>query len=260
MIVERILAPNPGFYTGPGTNTYLVEDRGRVVIVDPGPNIESHLEAILEAVGSRTSVGVIVTHTHPDHAPLANPLARRLAVPVYGYEEGPDFVPDVRLRDGDTVRVGRVSLEAVHTPGHTSDHLCFLLGDRLFTGDHVMGGSTVIMEDAAAYMTSLERIRDLDVARIEPGHGPAMDDAGAVIDGYIAHRRQREAEILSVLTGGSATVSGIVDLVYRDVPEGLRAAATMQVIVQLTKLYADGAVWFPAGEVGPSTMVRIDAR
>jgi glyoxylase-like metal-dependent hydrolase (beta-lactamase superfamily II) len=260
MIVERILAPNPGFYTGPGTNTYLVSDRGGVAIIDPGPIIESHLRAILDAVGDRTPVAVIATHTHPDHAPLANPLARRLDVPVYGYEEGPGFAPDVRLGDGETIGVGGVSLEAIHTPGHTDDHLCFRLGDRLFTGDHIMGGSTVIMEDAAAYMASLERVRALDVARIEPGHGPAMDDAGAVIDAYIAHRRQREAEILAVLGDGPATVSGIVDAVYRDVPEGLRAAAAMQVMVQLTKLYADGAVWFPVGEVGPSTMVRIDAR
>ncbi len=260
MKVERILAPNPGFYTGPGTNTYLISDRGEVAIVDPGPVIESHLRSIVQAIRERTPVAVIVTHTHEDHAPLANPLAARLGVPVYGYEPGPEFSPDRRLADGDMVEIGDVSLEAVHTPGHTSDHVCFRLDDRLFTGDHIMGGSTVIMEDAAAYMDSLERVKALDVSIIEPGHGPTMYDAPAVIEGYIEHRRAREAEILDVLAHGPMTVDAIVDAVYGAVPAGLRMAATMQVIVQLTKLYADEAVRFPTGAVGPSVMVEIDAR
>ena len=260
MTIQRILAPNPGIYTGPGTNTYLVADGGEVAVIDPGPVIESHLVAIVRAVTGRSPVAVIVTHTHPDHAPLANPLARRLGVPVYGYEPGPEFDPDIRLADGGIVTVGGASIEAVHTPGHTRDHLCFRLGDRLFTGDHIMGGSTVVMEDATAYMESLYRVRDLDVKRIEPGHGPAMDDAGAVIDGYIDHRRAREAEILDAVRAGAATIADVVDIVYDFVPAGLRDAATHQVIVQMHKLYADGQVRFPAGAVGPSTMVELNAR
>ena len=260
MTVVRVLAPNPGVYTGPGTNTYVISDRGEVVVLDPGPVIGSHLVAILEVVGDRTPVGVIATHTHPDHAPLANPLAQRLDVPVYGFEAGPEFTPDVRLADGAAVAVGGVELVAVHTPGHTRDHLCFRLGEVLFTGDHIMGGSTVVMEDAAAYLASLYRVRDLAVTRIEPGHGPAMDDAGAVIDGYIEHRREREAEILAAIRGGATTVGEVVDAVYSFVPPELRAAATHQVIVQLHKLYADGEVGFPAGAVGPSTMVELNAR
>ena len=260
MMIERILAPNPGIYTGPGTNTYVVADGGEVAVIDPGPVIESHLLAIVRAVTDRSPVGVIATHTHPDHAPLANPLARRLGVPVYGYEPGPEFDPDIRLTDGDTIAVGAASIEAVHTPGHTSDHLCFRLGDRLFTGDHIMGGSTVVMEDATAYMESLYRIRDLDVERIEPGHGPSMDDAGAVIDGYIDHRMAREIEIVDAIRAGATTIADVVDAVYDFVPAELRDAATHQVIVQMHKLNADEQVRFPAGAVGPSTMVELNAR
>ena len=152
MTVERVLAPNPGIFTGPGTNTYLVADGDEVVVVDPGPVIDSHLLAIVDAIGDRTAVAVIATHTHPDHAPLSNPLAARLGVPVLGYGPGPEFEPDVRLGDGDEVRVGADHLVAVHTPGHSSDHLCYQLSERLFTGDHIMEGSTVIIEDAADYL------------------------------------------------------------------------------------------------------------
>ncbi|MCL1692916.1 MAG: MBL fold metallo-hydrolase [Actinomycetia bacterium] len=260
MIVETVLAPNPGIYTGPGTNTYLVTDRDEIAVIDPGPVVDRHRLAILEAIGDRTPVAVIATHTHSDHAPLANPLATRLGVPVYGNRPGPEFAPDILMNDGDDVRVGGVMIEAVHTPGHTADHLCFRLGDRLFTGDHIMGGSTVVMEDATAYLQSLYRVQDLDVRRIEPGHGPSMDDAGAAIAGYIEHRLAREREILDVIRAGGATVEDVVETVYAFVPIDLRPAATQQVIVQLNKLYADDEVWFPAGEAGPSTMVELNVR
>ncbi len=260
MIVETVLAPNPGIYTGPGTNTYLVADRDEVAIIDPGPVIDRHRLAIMDAIGDRTPVAVIATHTHSDHAPLANPLAERLGVPVYGNRPGPEFTPDIRLKDGDHVTVGGVTIEAVHTPGHTADHLCFLLGDRLFTGDHIMGGSTVIMEDATAYLQSLYRVQDLEVRRIEPGHGPSMDDAGAVIAEYIEHRLAREREIIDAIRGGASTVADVVESVYAFVPSDLRSAATHQVIVQLNKLYADDEVRFPAGAVGPSTMVELNVR
>jgi len=260
MNVDRVLAPNPGIYTGPGTNTYLVSDDGAIAIIDPGPIIERHCLAIVEAIGDRAPVAVVVTHTHWDHAPLANPLGERFDVPVYGYESGRGFDPTTRLLDGDVVSVGSASLEAVHTPGHTADHLCFRLDERLFTGDHIIGGSTVIMEDAAAYMESLYRVRDLGVGRIEPGHGPSMGDAGAVIDEYIEHRLERETEILAVVGNGPVTVRSIVDAVYSIVPSDLQSAATHQMIVQLSKLSADGEVRFSTGAVGPSTMVELNAR
>jgi glyoxylase-like metal-dependent hydrolase (beta-lactamase superfamily II) len=260
MTIERLLAPNPGIFTGPGTNTYLVADGGEVVVVDPGPAIDSHLLAIVDAIGDRTAVAVIATHTHPDHAPLSNPLAARLGVPVLGYGPGPDFEPDVRIVDGGEVEVGADHLLAVHTPGHSADHLCYQLSERLFTGDHIMGGSTVVMEDASAYLESLYRVQDLGVARIEPGHGDSMNDAGEVISGYIEHRLAREREILDAIATGSETVADIVDAVYAFVPADLRGAATHQVIVQLNKLLADERVRFPAGAAGPSTMVELIAR
>jgi glyoxylase-like metal-dependent hydrolase (beta-lactamase superfamily II) len=258
-MVETVLAPNPGIYTGPGTNTYVIADRGHVAVVDAGPTIERHLIAILDAISGRQPVAVIATHTHADHAPLSNPLARRLGVPVYGFGPGPDFEPDIRVDDGYEVSIGGASLEAVHTPGHSADHLCFRLGDRLFTGDHIMGGSTVVMEDAAAYLESLYRVQGLGVARLEPGHGAPMDDAGGVIAHYIEHRLAREREIVEAIGGGATTIEAVVDAVYAFVPPDLRAAATHQVIVQMTKLRADGEVWFSTGTAGPSTMVELNA-
>lgn len=242
--IERVRAPNPGLYTGPGTNTYVMRDRGEVIILDPGPVIESHEVAILAAVGDDTVVGVVVTHTHPDHAPLANPLADRLGAPAIGFDTGPAFSPNVRLADGDTVRFGGRAIEAVHTPGHTPDHLCFLLDRVMFTGDHIMQGSTVVIDDASAYLDSLYRVRDLEVDRLEPGHGDAIDDAGAAVSGYIEHRLERERQLLDAVGAGAQSVGDLVDVVYADVPVGLRPAATHQVRVQLIKLSRDGAVTF----------------
>ncbi len=202
-MISRILAPNPGPYTGPGTNTYIVESDGEALVLDPGPVIEAHAVEIVKALEGLRPVAVVATHTHPDHAPLANPLASTLGVPVYGYQEGPHFLPDVTLADGETVDVGSIELLAVHTPGHTPDHLCFRIGDVLFTGDHIMGGSSVIIEDAAQYLDSLYLVGDLAVARLEPGHGDAMDDAASVIDDYIDHRLERERQILVAISGGA---------------------------------------------------------
>lgn len=242
MSVQRILAPNPSVYTGPGTNTYLLEDSGFALILDPGPVIESHREAILLAIADLTAVGVVATHTHPDHAPLSNPLARELDVPVYGYEPGPEFEPDIRIRDGEEVPYGESGITAVHTPGHTPDHLCFVRGEILFTGDHIMQGSTVVMEDAAAYLESLYRVQDLRVEHIEPGHGAAMDDAGRVIEEYIEHRLMREGQIIEAVQSGASTIDDIIDVVYAEVPDELRPAAAHQLRVQLDKLVDDGAV------------------
>jgi glyoxylase-like metal-dependent hydrolase (beta-lactamase superfamily II) len=242
MRVERILAPNPSIYTGPGTNTYLLEDDGETLILDPGPVIPAHRDAILLAVADLRPVAVVATHTHPDHAPLANPLARRLEVPVYGNAPGLEFEPDVRLDDGDEVRFGHSAVVAVHTPGHTADHLCFRLGETLFTGDHIMQGSTVVMEDAAAYLDSLYKVRELAVTQIEPGHGEAIDDAGAVIDQYIEHRLARERQIVEAVRSGASSIDEILDAVYVEIPEVLRTAAAHQLGVQLEKLIGEGEV------------------
>ena len=256
-MIERVLAPNPSLYTGPGTNTYLISDATEVLVLDPGPIIDSHAAAIIAAIYGRTPVGVIATHTHPDHAPLANPLAVTLGVPVYGFGPGPEFAPDIVLADGASVRFGSEEIVAVHTPGHTSDHLCFRFGDTLFTGDHIMEGSTVIIEDATAYLESLYLVADLGVGRIEPGHGGAIDDAGRAITDYIDHRLERERQIVDAVGGGAGTIGDIVNVVYAGIPAGLRYAAVHQVGVQLTKLSRDGAVTFESGTAEEMTEVRL---
>jgi glyoxylase-like metal-dependent hydrolase (beta-lactamase superfamily II) len=256
-MISRILAPNPGLYTGPGTNTYIIESEGEVLVLDPGPVIETHAVEIVRALDGLRPVGVVATHTHSDHAPMANPLATRLDVPVYGYQEGPQFVPDITIADGATVGVGSIELLAVHTPGHTPDHLCFRIDDVLFTGDHIMGGSSVIIEDAAQYLDSLYLVRDLEVARLEPGHGDAMDDAAAVIDDYIDHRLEREGQIVAAIAGGASNIGDIVDIVYVGIPAGLRDAAAHQVRVQISKLFGDDVVSFDDRRLGDHTTIRL---
>lgn len=239
MQIDRVLAPNPGPYTGPGTNTYIVSDGGSALVVDPGPIIESHREAIVAALREHEPIGVIVTHNHPDHAPLANPIAADLSVPTYGFAPGPEFTPDVMMADGDNVRLASSSITAVHTPGHTWDHLCLLLGDVLFTGDHIMGGSTVIIEDAAAYFASLQRVASLDVNRLYPGHGDEIPDAARAVAEYIEHRKERERQIVAAVENGAVSVEEITEAVYTGIDPVLMPAAAAQVGVQLHKLIAE---------------------
>ena len=236
MRYTRVLAPNPGPFTGPGTNTWVVTDSGEAVVVDPGPVIDTHLEAIVHAVGEAGPVAVVVTHTHPDHAPAANPLATRLGVPAIGFAAGPQFDPTETVVDGDRIAVGGTAMTVVHTPGHTADHVCLVVEGVMFTGDHVMGGSTVIIEDAAAYLDSLYRVIRVGPDHLCPGHGPEMPDAVPAVEAVIAHRRRREEEILAAVADGAGAVADIVAVVYPDVPTGLRPAAEQQVRVQIRKL------------------------
>lgn len=242
MKIERILAPNPGPYTGPGTNTYLVGDDGGLAVIDPGPVEASHEAAIVDAIGDRSVTAVVVTHTHIDHAPLANPLARQLGVPAMGYAAGPEFDPDLRLADGAFAPAGSLRLEAIHTPGHSGDHLCLKVGEALFTGDHIMGGSSVMVEDVSEYMASLERLQGLRLGRLYPGHGPEMESPQEVISWYLAHRRQREAEILAAVRSGAATIGAVVETVYAEVDSRLHPLAARSVAAHLRKLARDGAV------------------
>jgi glyoxylase-like metal-dependent hydrolase (beta-lactamase superfamily II) len=242
--IERVLAPNPGPFTGPGTNTWIVDDVGSVVVIDPGPLDRSHERSITTAIGDRHIAAVVVTHTHIDHAPLANPLARDLGVAALGYGVGPQFVPDRKLDDGSQVEFGSTRLEVVYTPGHSDDHLCFLVDEVLFTGDHIMGGSSVMVEDMSAYLRSLARVRQLDVNRLYPGHGDVMNDPHRVVDWYVAHRLQREQEILTALAGGAGTVGDIVEVVYRDVDSSLHPLAARSVTAHLQKLAEEGRVSF----------------
>lgn len=252
MNIERILAPNPGPYTGPGTNTYLVGDDHGLAVIDPGPVEASHEVAIVEAIGDRLVTAVVVTHTHSDHAPLANPLARLLGAAAYGYAPGPEFDPDIRLGDGDTAPAGVVELVAVHTPGHADDHLCLRAGGALFTGDHIMGGSSVMVERLGPYMASLERLQPMDLERLYPGHGPEMDQPAEVISWYLAHRRQREAEIMAAIRSGCHTIESIVEVVYAQVDSSLHPLAAKSVAAHLEKLMEEGAV------VGDGRSVRAE--
>ena len=223
----------------PGTNTYVVHDGVNAAVIDPGPIIASHDDAINAALDGLVPGAVIVTHNHPDHAPLANPLAERLEVPSYAFAAGPDFTPDVKLSDGEELAVGSSSLTAVHTPGHTWDHLCFLMGVELFTGDHIMGGSSVIIEDAAAYFDSLNRVAALGAETIRPGHGDVIEDAATAVANYIEHRKDRERQIIAAVTNGAATPREITEAVYRGIDPALIPAAAAQVDVQLRKLISE---------------------
>jgi hydroxyacylglutathione hydrolase len=242
--VERILAPNPGPYTGPGTNTYLLTSGGEALIIDPGPLDRVHDAAIRTALIGLLPKGILVTHTHEDHAPLASPLAADLDVPAYGYAPGPDFKPDLLLADEDRVWFGSEEVQAIHTPGHSRDHLCFLAGDSLFTGDHIMGGSSVVVEDMSAYLASLRRLQQLHLARLYPGHGLVMEDPAGIVASYIEHRLEREQQVLSAVKTGASTVMEIVQAVYADVDSALHPLAAMSVRAHLVKLAEDGAVLY----------------
>ncbi len=241
MRIERVLAPNAGPFTGPGTNTWLLDASG-VVVIDPGPIIASHRSAIESAVGDRRVLAVLVTHTHSDHAPLANPLAHHYEVEALGYGPGDEFEPDRLLADGDTVGLGVERLTVIHTPGHALDHLCFLVDRVLFTGDHIIGGSSSMIEDAGAYMASLTRLQGMDLVRLLPGHGPEIDEPGAVIDWYVAHRRQREEEILAAVQSGATTLQEVVEEVYRAVDPALHPLAARSVQAHLEKLVKEGRI------------------
>ena len=255
--VHRLLAPNPGPMTGPGTNTYLIASGRDCVVLDPGPAEESHRNAIVGAIGHLHLQAVVVTHTHPDHAPLAGPLAAEFGVHTYGYAPGPGFSPSRRLLDGDRLRFGEAVLAAVHTPGHTAEHLCFRMGATVFTGDHIIGGSTVLVEDMGDYFRSLDRIRELRPERLLPGHGSPIDNADEVIAAYIAHRREREAQILRAVRDGARTVDAVVRTVYGEVDPRLRSAAEGSALAHLRHLSGQGTISLEHGdEAGEIVAVR----
>ena len=246
-LVRRVLAPNPSLLTGRGTNTYIVGASPPFTIVDPGPVDAAHLAATLDAA---LDVGaVVVTHTHLDHSPGAAALAAATGAPVAGHgpmlragAEGHDegFRPDRILADGDSVDAVDHRLVALHTPGHASNHLCFLLEDRservLFTGDHVMEGSTVVIApldgDMADYLVQLERIRALGVDRLLPGHGEPIGDPASYLQAYLDHRAARTRLVIGALRAagtGGATCAELVGQAYTDVHPDLHPVALYSV-------------------------------
>lgn len=253
-LVRRVVAPNPGLMTGPGTNTYLV-GIDEVAVIDPGPDDEKHVDAIVGASMRDRVRWVLLTHTHPDHWPAARRIREQTGAVVAGFPKAPkadefDLDLDRALADGATIEGTEFRLEALHTPGHAPNHLCFLLEEErmLFTGDHVLNGTTTVVNpkrggDMVQYLASLERLRRLKrVARIAPGHGDVIEDPKAVLDEYVAHRKMRERQILKVLRDGPTRIPKIVAALYTDTPEGLLEMAERQVHAHLLKLKAEGKV------------------
>jgi glyoxylase-like metal-dependent hydrolase (beta-lactamase superfamily II) len=257
--VRRVLGLNPGLMTGPGTNTYLVGLR-QPILVDTGAGLEDY-PALLRQFAATERVGevtrVLLTHRHRDHMGGV-PDVRRLfpRVPVAKLVVNDPDLPVAMepLAEGAVIRGEGVTLHALHTPGHASDHLAFYLEEEraLFTGDLILGGSTTVIPpddgDLAQYLASLRRVRDLDVARIYPGHGPVLEPARPVIEGYLAHRLERDAQILVALAAGAETVTEIVARVYHDVAPALHAVARLSVQSHLIKLEREERVVRLAGD------------
>ena len=235
MIVRDIVAPNPGPFTLDGTRTYLLGDSA---VLDPGPAIESHIDALRAAMPNLRTI--LITHRHGDHAPAAVPLKRMTGARIVA----PDGVldeTDVIVRGGETVE----DLEVIPTPGHTAEHVCFLskAGD-LFTGDTILGaGTTAIFPpdgNMGDYLRSLQTLRARNPRRIYPAHGPTRDDAVALIDEYIAHRLQREQQILDALAAGARTIPDMRRRIYAGLDPRLEKAAEVQIGAHLIKLQEDG--------------------
>jgi glyoxylase-like metal-dependent hydrolase (beta-lactamase superfamily II) len=233
--------------TGPGTNTYLVGER-ELAVIDPGPAIDSHIEKILAAGTIRW---VLCTHTHVDHSPAAAAIKQATGAKIYGRPapagQDPSFRPDEVLSDDQRISVAGVSFRAIHTPGHASNHLCYLLeGTRmLFTGDHVMQGSTVIINppdgDMRAYLASLERLLQEDVAIFAPGHGYLIGEPHRELRRLVQHRLKREGKVRDAIGRlGAPTLEEMLPLVYDDVPPRVHGAAARSLTAHLQKLLADG--------------------
>lgn len=246
-LVRRIVAPNPSMMTGPGTNTYLV-GIDEIVVIDPGPDIESHLDAIAGCGGDRIR-WIVCTHTHEDHSPGVAGLKARTGAEVLAFDARDGLEIDRPLGDGDVIEATEFVLRAIHTPGHASNHLCFLLEQErmLFSGDHIMEGSTVVIAppdgDMGAYLRSLDRLSALRprLRSIAPGHGHLIEAPQAKIDEYVTHRLAREAQVLKALkAAGPTTIDALVKEIYADVPEELHVMAGYSVWAHLLKLVDDG--------------------
>jgi glyoxylase-like metal-dependent hydrolase (beta-lactamase superfamily II) len=257
--IARVLAHNPSAFTYYGTQTYLAGER-EVAVIDPGPNLAEHVEALLGAVGGRKVVAIMCTHTHRDHSPAARPLANVTGAPIIGCAPlaldavGPradesfdgDYRPDRVLKDGDRIDVDGRELIAVATPGHTSNHLCFALGDALFTGDHVMGWSTTVVfppdGDMGAYMASLEKLRQRDDRVYYPAHGPPVTNPQQYVRHLMGHRLQREKQILRLVGEEPRDITDIVAKAYPGLDPRLVTAAGGSVLAHLLDLERRGLV------------------
>jgi glyoxylase-like metal-dependent hydrolase (beta-lactamase superfamily II) len=275
--IRRVIANNPGPFTFHGTGTYIL-GTGNVAVIDPGPDDNDHIDAILAALDGETVSHILVTHTHMDHSPGCRPLQALTGAPTYAYgphgagkleqgvqvEEGGDmdFTPDHLVKHGDIIQGGDWTVECVYTPGHTSNHMCFALQEQkaLFTGDHVMGWSTSIISppdgDMAAYMQSLELLLERDDAVYWPTHGPSIIDPKTHVRAYIAHRIEREEQILKCIDEGTHKIRDMVPLMYRDTPEFMYPAAARSVLAAMENLLRKNQVVAEAGAASMDTAYR----
>ncbi len=273
--IRRVIAKNPSPFTLYGTGTYII-GRGQVAVVDPGPDDDAHIQAIRAATEGEEITHILVTHTHRDHSPGCRPLQQHCNAKTYAYgphgsgqrednvkiEEGSDldFRPDVEVRHGDVIEGGDWSVECVYTPGHTSNHMCFQYREEkaLFTGDHVMGWSTSVISppdgDMRAYMDSLALLLDRNDAIYWPTHGPAITEPKRHVEAFIAHRREREEQILACIDRGVSQIREMVPLMYNDLPEFMYPAARRSVLAAVVYLVQRG-ILRPEGEA-----VDMDAR
>jgi len=262
-LIRRVIARNPGPFTFTGTGVYIV-GRGEVAVIDPGPDLPDHFEALKAALTGEVVTHVLVTHHHLDHSPLAHPLAKRFGAKVYGraapadhgeaaapgLEEGSDsrFRPDVEIEDGDLFCGPGWTLEAVTTPGHTSNHVCFALKEEnaLFSGDHIMGWSTTVITppdgDMGDYFASLAKVRARDFDALWPTHGAPVREVGPFVDAYVAHRKAREAQILEALGAGLTSIPAMVPSLYAAVDPRLHPAAALSVLAHMIQLVKEGRV------------------
>jgi len=262
-LVRRLIARNPGPFTFHGTGTYVI-GHGEVAVIDAGPNLPEHVDALLDALRDETITHQLVTHTHAAHSPATRPVRERTGAPTWGHgphaegvhrrgetvEAGADleFVPDQRVRHGDVLEGAGWTIECVHTPGHCSNHVCFALREEraLFTGDHVMGWSTSVIAppdgDMADYRRSLELLLERDDAIYWPTHGPHIDDPKPFVDAFLEHRRGRETQILRCLAAGHSTIDEMVPEMYADVPRVLHPAAARSVLAHLLDMVDRGMV------------------
>ena len=263
-LIRRIVANNPSKFTFHGTGTYIV-GRGHVAVIDPGPRLDSHISAIVDSLAAETITHILVTHTHSDHSPAARPLQSVCGAPIYGFrnpanqtgaqtgdrvEEDVDrsFTPDVAVTDGDVIQGQGWRIECVHTPGHMSNHVCYRLLDEkaLFSGDHVMGWSTsvIIPPDGSMshYVESLRMLLASDDQIYYPTHGPPIPEPDDFVRALIAHRQEREDQIVACLHGGATSVREMVPIVYRDTDVSLHAAAARSLLATVIKLWEQGTV------------------
>lgn len=250
-LVRRITAPNPGPLTGPGTNTYILGKK-QTIVLDPGPDDPSHVAAILAATGNNIDY-IVVTHTHDDHSPAAKSLVEKTGAvrmgrlhPDDGYQDN-TFRADQTIAHGESLRTAELNLEAIDTPGHVGNHVCYLLQEEgmLFSGDHIMEGSTVVIippsGDMADYLASLKRLADYPIRSIAPGHGHLIQQPMEYIDYLIAHRLKREQKVIDGLRKcGRVSLGELTKVVYDDVDPSLHGVASISLWAHLLKLEKEG--------------------